>query len=729
MPLALAVSLAIWAWPLMGPWGAVPLGVATALLGVLVHQRMFAWLLRPRADLGARYPFTSEHAVVGPGGHVWSRLPGSGLRFRMLQAARPRSSQPMGCTWVFEDGHLLEGRDRSLHVSRDGRWLVVKALRGNGVVALDRRSSRRYEWQDAAALWQVIEASSRWPRTLESWRERADRDELLVLRFGLWMTEPTFAGAAPETIEIPDPLGRPRLRFVAQRSAQQVAEAGHPLHYALHPRYAVEFDRELLPFPVRAPESAVWRSDGRALLLPAEDGAGLWLHEDGHAVRRLQLRWEAEHGHPALGLGRVRVLEQNRIGVELRQGLPAAGYPQRWDATSADAASRYSGSLHWASALPDGAVEYAERELPGELLLWLSLDDIEDRRGSAEIESLGPGGHLALFQRQADRCWRCVLDGQLLPPSPLALLHLWSDDGRHLVLLPSVAPGAVAETCMLVDTLQRELLPSPVRGFDLRPVGMFDGVLQVRRVLGRVAAPGAELKQAPPPPEGGQAFLQARRGSWLRLVCDRYALSAEAQGLQGPLPRLARVRMPPSPLAAFDLFYPGPAGAWAYVEGARGRNDDVQPRPQDGRFDARVCVRSGLACAGMSPAMLWSADGRFLLLAHAADPAQPVWVPWVLDLLDEILHRPFAEDVARSSLPGMPFFIGLHAGVVRYEWCDTPWWAPGHPRRQASLALEALLARYERVELSSVEGLKVPPDQVLDCDWRALARRASLAAG
>ena len=31
-------------------------------------------------ELAARYPFTSEHALSGPGGHVWSRLPGSGLR-------------------------------------------------------------------------------------------------------------------------------------------------------------------------------------------------------------------------------------------------------------------------------------------------------------------------------------------------------------------------------------------------------------------------------------------------------------------------------------------------------------------------------------------------------------------------------------------------------------------------------------------------------------------------
>jgi hypothetical protein len=729
MPLAVGASLAIWSWPLLGPWMSTSLGVSAALLGMLMHGRIYAWLRRPRADLGARYPFTSEHALAGPGGHVWSRLPGSGLRFRMLQAARPRSSQAQGCTWVFEDGHLLEGRDQSLHVSRDGRWMVVRALRGEGVVALDRRSSRRYEWKDGAALWQAIEASTRWPRTLEGWRERADRDELLVLRFGLWMTEATFQSAAPELIEIPDPLGRPRLRFLAQRSPQQVAEAAHPLQYALHPRYLAEFDRQALPFPVRSPEHAVWRADGRAVLLPADDGAGLWLHEDGHASRRLQPRWNAEHGHPAVGLGRVRVLEAERIGVELRQGQVGGSYPQQWDAVGTEAGLRFSTGLAWASALPDGAVRYEQRELPGDCLLWLRLDDLDDHSCSAEVESLGPGGHVALFRRQADRCWRCLLDGQLLPPSPLALQHLWSDDGGHLVLMPSVAVGAVADTCMLVDTARRELVASEVRGFDLRPLGMFDGVLQVRHVLGRVNAPGEALKQAHPSADRGQAFLQPRRSSWLRLRCDRYQLDARGEALLGPLPRLARVRIAPSPLAAFDLLYTGPAGTWAYVEGARGRNDEAQPRPQDARFDARVCVRGGLACVGMSPAMLWSADGRFLLLAHAPDPAQPSWVPWLLDLAESSLHRPFDEDAARSSLPGMPFFIGLHAGVVRYEWCETPWWVPGHPRRQASLAIEALLARYERVELASVEGLKVPAEQIGACDWRALARQASRAAG
>src|SRR5690606_8938297 len=145
----------------------------------LLHSRVFAWMLRPRLGLGARFPFTSEHALSGAGGHLWSRLPGSGLRFRMVPGAKPRSSQPQGCTGVFEDGHVLEGRDRSLHVSRDGRWLVVRSLRNGGVGALDRQAGCRYGWDDGVELWALVEASERWPRQIETWREHADRSEPL----------------------------------------------------------------------------------------------------------------------------------------------------------------------------------------------------------------------------------------------------------------------------------------------------------------------------------------------------------------------------------------------------------------------------------------------------------------------------------------------------------------------------------------------------------------------
>ncbi len=140
MPLSLALSLALWAWPLVGPWLALPLALGALVIGVLLHGRVFRWMLRPRMELAARYPFTSEHALSGPGGHVWSRLPGSGLRFRLVPGAKPRSSQPQGCTWVFEDGHVLEGRDRSLHVSRDGRWLVVRSLRAAPLLDRWRRA-------------------------------------------------------------------------------------------------------------------------------------------------------------------------------------------------------------------------------------------------------------------------------------------------------------------------------------------------------------------------------------------------------------------------------------------------------------------------------------------------------------------------------------------------------------------------------------------------------------
>jgi hypothetical protein len=725
MPLAVAGSLMVWAWPMVGPWIALPLGLAAAGLAALLHARVFALLLRPSDGLGARFPFTSEHARSGLGGHVWSRLPGSGLRFRMVPGATPRSSQPQGCTWVFEDGHVLEGRDRSLSVSRDGRWLVVRDLRERAVVALDRQASMRYRWQQGDALWSAIEANERWPKMLEDWRERADRSEALLLRFGLWLTEAEFEHAGPDRIEIADPLGRPRLVFQARREPQDVVAALQPLIYALRPRYAVQLDRQTLPFAVAGPQSAVWRADGQALLLMPEDGEGAWLHEDGKPPRRFPLRWSSAHGHPSLSFGRVRVLEAKRIGIELRQGRVAAGYPQQWDAASAEAGYRFGSTLAWASPLPDGAVRYRDCSVRGELMLWLRLDDIDDAGASAEVESLGPGGRVALFQRQAERCWRCRLGPKLLSASPLALAHLWSDDGRHLVLQTSTEGDAVSESCMVVETASGELLGGAVQCFDLSPVAMIEGVLQVRRVLGRVNAPNGELLRLPPEAARGRAFLDARRNSWLRFACDRYQLSADGLSVLGPIKRALKLRVAPSPMAAFDLLYPAPGGGWAYVEGARGRNDDVQPRPQDARFAARMVTRDGLGCAGLSPAMIWSADGRWLLLVHAPDSSQPRWVPWVLDTAKEQLYRPRADETSQAALPGMPFFLNFHAGVVRYEWVETPWWTQDIERRSGVLPLDSLLARYESVALSEADGLKVPPEQVDLLDWRALARSAA----
>mgnify|MGYP001809546997 FL=1 len=728
MPLSLAISLAIWAWPIVGPWLALPLALAALVLGVLLHGRVFRRMLRPRAELAARYPFTSEHALNGPGGHVWSRLPGSGLRFRMVPGAKPRSSQPQGCTWVFEDGHVLEGRDRSLHVSRDGRWLVVRSLRNGGVLALDRQAARRLYWTDGAALWEQIEASERWPKSIEQWRPLAAQDEPLQLRFGLWLSEAEVQRAAPERIEIPDPQGRPRLAFVAQREPSRVAEALQPMAYALQPRYEAQLDRAVLPFTVSGPDCAVWRADGEALLLVPDDGAGAWLYEDGRPPRRLALRWDVKHGHPALSLGRVRALDARRVGIELKQALPASSYPQPWDASSIEAGQRVGGSLAWISPLPDGASSVREVEPPGEWMLWLPLDDLADSEGRAEVESLGPGGHVALFQRQAEGCWRCRLDGETLSFSPLSLLHIWSDDGRHLVLQPAVPEGAVAESCVVVDCTSRALLAGRVQGFELRPVAMVGGVLQVRQVLGRAHVPGGALSGGPPEAAGAAAFLQPRRNQWLRLSCERYAVAASGDAMQGPLPRSVQARVSPSPLAAFDLVYPGPMGQWAYIEGARGRYDDAGPRPQDARFGALACTRGGLACAGLSPAMVWSADGRWLVLVHAPEAQLPTWTPWLLDTENEVLHRPRADDAGHAALPGLPFFLGFHSGSARYEWCEHPWWTPGTPRRSGVLVLESLLARYARVALVEAGGLRVPPEQVEACDWRGLARRAARAS-
>lgn len=727
MPLSLATSLAVWAWPVIGAWLALLLAVAALLLGLILHSRVFAWMLRPAPALSARYPFTSEHALNGPGGHVWSRLPGSGLRFRMVPGAKPRSSQPQGCTWVFEDGHVLEGRDRSLHVSRDGRWLVVRSLRDGGVVALDRHVSRRYVWHEGAQLWATIESSQRWPKAIDQWRAQADVNEQLLLHFGLWLSDRESRRAAPERIEIPDPKGRPRLAFIAMRQPSRVAEAINPVAYALQPQYEVRFDRDRLPFSVAGPESAVWRADGRALLLMPDDGAGAWLHEDGQPARRIALRWDVPHGHPALILGRVRVLDQRRIGIELKQAQPAAHYPQCWDAARAELGQRIGAAVQWARATPDGAVHYDEVVLPGESLLWLQLDDLADTESRAEVESLGPGGHVAVFQRQAERCWRCRLDGEVLPFSPLALAHLWSDDGRHLVLQAAALDGAVPEACLVVDTGRRALLAGSARGFDLRPVAMHEGVLQVRRVLGRVQAPGGPLQQEPPPPSRGGAFLQPRRNHWLRLGCDRYRVSDDGHRLLGPMRRYVQVRVPPSPLACFDLWYPGVMNHWAYIEGASGRYDDAGPRPQDARFAAAVCTDTGLACAGLSPAMVWSSDGRWLLLVHAPDSSLPTWTPWLLDVERAVLHRPHADDSGSALLPGMPFFLGFHGGVVRFEWCEHPWWGVGAPRRSGVLSLESLLARCAQVSLAEAGGVRVPPEQVNAWDWRALAQRAAQA--
>jgi hypothetical protein len=188
------------------------------------------------------------------------------------------------------------------------------------------------------------------------------------------------------------------------------------------------------------------------------------------------------------------------------------------------------------------------------------------------------------------------------------------------------------------------------------------------------------------------------------------------------------VRVHPSPLAAFDIVYPGPMGQRVYLEGARGRYDDAGPRPQDARFGAVACTRGGLAVAGLSPAMVWSADGRWLLLVHAPDPQLPTWTPWLLDTENERLHRPHAEDASHATLPGLPFFLGFHGGSARYEWCEHPWWAPGTPRQSGVLVLDSLLARYARVPLVEAGGLRVAPEQAQACDWRALARRAARAA-
>ena len=73
------------------------------------------------------------------------------------------------------------------------------------------------------------------------------------------------------------------------------------------------------------------------------------------------------------------------------------------------------------------------------------------------------------------------------------------------------ASGAVPDTCIVVDTSSRTVLAGSARGFDLRPIAMREGRLQVRRVLGRARTPGGPLQQEVPAAAQGPAFLQPRR--------------------------------------------------------------------------------------------------------------------------------------------------------------------------------------------------------------------------
>lgn len=670
----------------------------------------------------------------------------AGHRVRLFDQGEIAMGGPTFCSWLFDDGVLLTGVGESWCFSADGRYFaaVCPSRQGDGLLLLDREQDCVF-YQHATRFWRLHEVSELYL----TGQSRSASEEELRMPLATIMAAATArqlisigdikveAGEwqqliAREYQPTPCPSGAHRVtaRFHLPPSLRSLE---HPLQPLYRPAFELLIDDEPQDVVVGADEPLVWRADGVAFACAAQataqvtagvaagrSSSGYWLWTPG-------LRWQPLP-HPwwqdTLGAGMfgLELAHLEADSVVFRACLLQPKLSQ----------GRYG--LEWGRVA--GGIDYAVGH------------DAEGRARVAEYPAqplnlslpLGAQGHrqeVALIYPDADRplrfewyrdladgapAYRCRAGDEWLKGDFLCVSRL-SADGRYLALLPAPATGQVASALGVVDLHSLRLMEfAPIR---VKHLLGFNGsrldVLEVRGISSddRRLSPLHPWRRASQPADAALGATSDDEVTAGRHYCLRRSFEV-GTGELTPLPDYRLVDRPQLACCDDDFVYPSPDNrdaAWLF--GAVTRFDDGYLRAGKPRTNGKLLTASGCVLGGLAPAMIWSADGRYLALTRKSHDAEGGERPWFLLLLEPAtgLLRHYAEPLGNMPRFGSFDAAGLYFFVHRYGWL-----AEGDPGRSRRLDWAYLLAPDAEALLESGD-LKMMPAEYDDADlWQALDR-------
>ena len=636
---------------------------------------------------------------------------------------------PAYCDYLLPDGVVLEGLGSSAMFSSDGRYFAAPVpSRGTwGLAIFDRQLRRLHHCPECTEFWELDEFSTTEIRgrysplvSNQGYKIgladllRQARSEDFIAIGDLWLA-PAWAQQLQAT----------RLEFVAPRGAHvligelnlpdNLNGLDNPLTPLRYPSYRLLIDEQPSGLLLHDGESVVWRDDGQALVCRARPQAQVenrysndcWLWQPEHGWRALPEPWQARADEPSLNWGAPCRLDARQLWREAyfdfaetdRLGF---GYSLR--------------SIHGDTEALAG-YDALGRAVPGEYRLTrLQLATALDGQDASEL-------HLQPMQDQLASCLSWLRDsadgargayacriGEWQLDGEWCLDHRVSDCGRYLALLAFAEAPAVPHQVVIADVQTRSLLrlEQPLlvaRFYDLR-----GKVLSLAHIGGRLdedqdSTPLRRFDRQAPGAETAAAFVAPTAGSRLYYQVAQVRIDADGLSL---LPRWRLAEQAPAANAEGDFILPAPHGrdaAWLFGAESSYRDSYL-------RQGGCLLTASGCAVADLAPAMIWSADGRYLALtrhldrfdARAGDSQEDIWLLLLLDLSEKSLRS------SRAAIGLMPHFEGFDSQGLRVRTFAYDYQVEDDSGELRLIALDELLALPAQSLIAST-GLWLPAEE------------------
>ena len=653
---------------------------------------------------------------------------------------------PVVLDYLFPDGVFLQGLGSSACFSTDGRYFAapLPSRQAWGLVVLDRHERRLYQ-SDFSKFWEIDAFTpetiyGRYSPLTSDQSFAVQLDELLadaqvvdlVAVQDLWLPADGQKFTCPTELELSAPPAGPHRLTATPYLPESLRTLDHPLQPLNYPAYRLAVDGQVSDLLISEDNRVLWRSDGLSLCCRARKigsaetwAQTYWLWTPTEGWRALPAPWKQADDAVLLHHGEPLALDESAIRIDawfdypdLSQGRHGTRLDHIF--SEVDTIEGYSPEGHMRTVSCKGTA----------LQLMLSLNS-QGGRGEAVVESaaLSTGERAQLrwlFDRQDGQgIYSCCIGNWNLPGQWL-LDHRVSNCGRYLALLPDPDAEAVSGAVVVVDVEQHQLIQSEpmlvVRLQDFR-----DGVLRLINIMGRRHPDESgvalhRVSESASEPGQASAFLSRDDGSDLVYQSVRLVLH---ENVLTPVPDWRLVDQPQVAVADGDFVYPAPNGtdaAWLF--GAVTEYDDSWLREREPRMKAFLLTESGCALGGLSPSMMWSADGRYLALTRMLPERNEQGIrPWQLLLLELQTGQLYKWP---SPIGNLPWFEHFDEKGLRIRVYESVWQAEEDQGESQFFSLQTLLQHPFMELLSGEGGLRVSPGQHKNLAWWQTLERSPL---
>lgn len=660
------------------------------------------------------------------------RTPEGGAIRVLDEGESGRMGGPIVRTILFDDGVLLSGVGLIGRFSRDARYFAVVVPQHNDyddLLVLDRHDKTLRSGPDTSAFWSIAEFGQPVPGTsLPGGRRWLGRTLFRSRKPSIWWGD-FLVRHAPEQLELFQDLwlsGSGWHYFIEQWHTSHTIPSGdnqhrltaratipasfstldRPLETLHYPLFHLFLDDQDTGLTTYNPTSGCWSDDSRVCCCRAIGAA----HPDGTApldgTTHMFWWWKEHNGwnqmpdfetlggsdprletaNAAVPVGNELQLDTFMDTIELNHGRFGTSAMSRSQAIEVPNGTNAAGELNprtlhrrrvtlCSQMEPEHGARLQKRVVSGSLVGDQPVVFVWDHDGDHGLSA-----------------WRCRIGDWQLPDLWL-LDHKCFDDGQGVVLCPFTEDLPLAGSFVVALVQGRQLLHGPnllVHGVH----DAFQGEVSVIELAGRIdsskddAVAGtllAPFDTAAPQPGQAQGFLALGSARYFYQI-RRFHL---ADGQLIPVPVWRTVNGPQACTAEGDFVYPAPGNgvlnaAWYFGGGgAYGRG---WPRREEPRTHGFVMTAHGYAMGNLASAMIWSDDGKFLVLTRQ-DPKHS-W-RWSLLLLDQtygLLH------VGTKPLMGMPCFERFDREGVSFTLVDQGWHDSKITRTRHHLSMAELTA-------------------------------------